>query len=248
MKRFSIFLCICLIQPSWSAVTFDAVGTVTDNVAVVTSSNTSLTVGVGSNRALIAQVCWSGTVGAPNAHWDTTATNQNMPLISSGTTTTSSQACALFGLVAPTSGNKTFNVTWTTSRECIGQIVSWTGVDQTGGNTSFKPATNAQGTTNKPIITITSAVGNMTVDAIANGTSFGMTAVSATQTYLQSGTGAIESGGSRNGGNWVTVISTANLAGSDPWIAIGTDLVASGGGAAATVYPSGRLLGVGVFE
>lgn len=239
-----IALILAFSIPSWGAVTFDAVGTSVDTAGVTTKDLTTLTVGVGSNRALIAQACWTGVPTAISFSWDATGTPQTVVLISSGSTTGNRQTCEVAGLVNPTSGAKTLRATWTGSQEIIMQGVSWTGVDQTGGITSFPNRNLAAGTSNTPSITITSAIGNATMDAIANGTSFIMNSVSATQTYLNHGATSLESGGSRAAGA-SSVTMTASLAGSDQWIAVGTDIAAVGAVAASVVCPSMGMLGIG---
>lgn len=235
MNRLILLSGLLLAPPLWGAVTFDAVGTGKDTGAsgVVTSSFTTLTVGSGSERALIAQVCWTGVpTNINNVGWDTAGTRQAMTLISSGTSASSGHTCAIYGLVAPTSGNKTWNATWTGSQECITQLVSWTSVDQTGGTTSFIRAPNGTGNSNTATVTVPSAVGNATVSAISAGAVATLNSVSATSTFLINGAGSIEGGGSRAAGSASNAMTGAYST-TDQWIAVGVNIVASAAAASA---------------
>src|SRR6266704_1130979 len=115
------------------AVAFDAkatANTVTTS-AVTTVSNANLTVGSGANRALLAVVSWLNTGSAPtslSAHWDTAGTNQLMTQIGS-TISNGDAKAALFGLLAPTSGNKNFTLTWTNVLDVDVDLIAFTGVD-----------------------------------------------------------------------------------------------------------------------
>src|SRR5882724_11057932 len=122
------------------AVAVDATST-----AFVTTTNTSytgtanITVGTSlSNGALTILVVWPSLVTVTACHWDSAGINQNMPSIGAATNTTGGVRAELFGLIAPTAGNKNVNITWTGGSDEI-QIyaVSWTGVDQNGGETRF---------------------------------------------------------------------------------------------------------------
>src|SRR5262245_30305404 len=127
------------------AVVFDANATadVTSNaVTSITSSN--LTVGSGSNRALICQILWSGTVTSPTINWDQLGTPQAMAAIT-GAGATNTVRAEVWGLVAPTSGAKQIKAAWTTSRDVVLNHLSYTGVDQTGGATSFPHGTSNTG-------------------------------------------------------------------------------------------------------
>lgn len=184
------------------AVTLDAAGTQANGVGVTTKSYTGLTVGVGANRGLVVIVAWDGDPGAISvARWDDGATNQDLTLLQTRATA-NGQVCKIYGLVAPTAGNKTLVLTWANNREMVMNAVAWTDVDQTGGATSFPNSAtaigNGGGGVNEPTISIALPASGAGVSVIVNGTAAGLTSVSATQLMLYSGTGAIEAGGSRS--------------------------------------------------
>ena len=149
------------------AVALDAVGTV-QHTALNTSVNyTNITVGAGANRALIIMIAFGSPALAPTGitlTWDSGGTNQAMTQIafSAGTNITA----GIWGLVAPTSGNKTLAVSWTNANESWVSGVCFTGVDQTGGTTSFP---NAAANTGVATLTIGSAVADMGVAITTTG-------------------------------------------------------------------------------
>jgi hypothetical protein len=151
------------------AVTVDAVGTEKFTASGTSASYTGITVGSGSNRALIALINFGHTSG-PNdpssitATWDSGGTNQAMTQLALFTPG-SSGASGIWGLVAPTSGNKTLAVSWTTANESYIAGISFTGVDQTGGTTSFPNAATGSATS----LTIPSAVGDIGVATSCSG-------------------------------------------------------------------------------
>lgn len=204
----------------------DAVATAVDTASVTTKDLTTLTVGTGTNRALVLQITWTGVPTAISVKWDPATTNQTVTQITLASTTTNSQTVALYGLVAPTSGNKTLRASWTGSQEVMMQAVSWTGVDQTGGATSFPHGTSAAGNNASPTVNITSATNNMAMSVVAAGTAQSVTAVSVTQTFLTHGIGSLEGGGSWTYGA-TTVTATGTLSGTDRWVITGTDILAA---------------------
>lgn len=218
------------------AVAFDAVGTAFNSINGASSpqDNTSLTVGAGANRGLVAQVVFVGAAPAgTTVTWDPAGTNQALTLIKTAASV-NGQTTQLYGLVAPTSGNKTLRVAWTTGTSSVMiQGVSWTGVDQTGGVTSFPHSTSATGNSSAASVAVTSAVGNAVMSCTAAGTLQVISSVSATQTFLLHGNGNYEAGGSRAAGA-ATVTVTGTYAGTDQWVIIGTDILASGGAAVDT--------------
>src|SRR5690349_11814286 len=104
------------------AVAIDATGTDALSGTSVTSFDyTGLTVGAGlSNGALIAFISASGTTSngaAPSSmsvHWDSAGTNQALTQIGTSQVVgggTGTMVSSLWGLVAPTAGNKTLHIT-----------------------------------------------------------------------------------------------------------------------------------------
>jgi hypothetical protein len=175
------------------AVAFDAKPTGTSpNFDAVFSGATSvnlgtLTVGSGSNRALVASIMFNAVVSTVALHWDTAGTNQSMTQIGTGTNSIgSTNVIYLFGLLAPTSGAKTLGATWTTSAAGYLSGISWTGVSQTSFATSFinfNHVANSCGGTTTSSITVTTTSGNATVEFGGNSGSETGTAFNQTQWY-----------------------------------------------------------------
>ncbi len=89
------------------AVVFDATAETISASGAVTVDLTTLTVGTGSNRALIALICWEGNATGVTLTWDQGGSNQAMTLITGASVSASGGAAQIFGLVNPVSGNKT---------------------------------------------------------------------------------------------------------------------------------------------
>src|SRR5258708_7607822 len=121
------------------AVVFDAQGTTNaaSGATPVTSIDfTNLTVGTGSQRALVVPVLFSANVTSLTVTWDNTGTPQPCTLIGAASDTGAQIFAKLYGLVNPTPGAKTLHLAWTTTSDVYVDAVSYTGVDQTGGATS----------------------------------------------------------------------------------------------------------------
>lgn len=214
------------------AVTFDANASPTSQTANgvngltgFTTTTSLLTVGSGSNRALIIPVNLSLVSASSVACvWDTGGTNQAMTLSSSQSFAAGGWA-GIFTLVAPTSGAKNAKVTWNnaTSDIIVGGT-SWTSVDQTGGATSFPHATNSTGTApTMPALVITSAVGNATMACVT--TAGTPSAPTQTETYLNV-TPTNESGDGTRAAGAATVTHGWSISGVSAWVAVGIDLLA----------------------
>lgn len=207
------------------AVTFDANASADVTSNAVTSITTSnLTVGSGSNRALIAQIVWSGTTTSPSANWDQLGTPQALAAIPSAAATNTGRV-ELWGLVNPTSGAKQLKVQWTTSRDVYVNQFSVTGADQTGGATSFPHGTSATATNNGPSsVTVTSATNNLVAAVHFCAGSF--TAVNNTQTFLDNVAANASGAGNRAAGaSTVTLTGTTDGA-SHAWAVAGCDIAA----------------------
>lgn len=257
MKRTLLALLVVLAlwsSPAFAQVAFDAVGATAagkSGVGVTTVDLTDLTIGAGSNRALVIQVAFIGTAGGGSAptgvtwNWDQTGTPQALTQIGTDTTTANGQIVQLWGRVNPTSGNKTLRGSWTNSQEVVVQAVSWTGADQTGGTTTFAhftSATSGAATTTPATVDITSATGNAVMAVTVGGTNVAVGAVNNTQTFLYHGSGNIEAGGNRADGA-ATVTMNCTWPGGERWVIAGVDIVAAGGAAAPK-----RLMTLGVGD
>ncbi len=210
------------------AVAFDAVGTGFDSIAGAASpqSFTTLTVGSGTNRALVAQLAWLAAAPAGlTVKWDSAGTPQSCTLIKSQAGV-NGQTVQLWGLVAPTSGNKTLQVAWSSGTvELMIQGTSWTGVDQTGGVTTFPNSTSATGNNATATVNVTSASGNATMACCVAGSLQAISSVNNTQSYLLHGHGNLESGGNRAAGA-ASVTMSGTYAGTDQWAIVATDILA----------------------
>jgi hypothetical protein len=220
------------------AVTFDAKGTTDATANGATALNfTNLTITGGlSNSALVAQLAFSlKTISNLTVTWDNGGSNQAMTQIIAANGTGSVCRAELWGLVNPISGNKTLRSAWTGSSDVCVQAVSWSNVDQTGGTTTFANATSAtgssSGTGTHNTITITSAVGNATMDSATGTPTYN--SVNQTSTYIDNTPATISAAGSRAAGAaTVTHAWNATSTPSEAWVSVGVDIVAGGAAAA----------------
>jgi hypothetical protein len=253
MRRAAAFVVLSLLLATRAraAVAIDAAAA-TDclsGAGVTSLTCATLTVGVGSNRAQVCSVIWGGTPTTPTVKWDAVATNQSMTAIT-GATVTNTSVATLYGLVAPTSGNKTTTVAWTGSLQAMVVCVAYTGVNQTGGATSFAHGVSASAATGLTAgTTITSAVGNAVVAEHFQITNT-FTAAAATKYGGSTANTGIDNNGATFDGAWnwaagasTVATETATNQNNAVWGSIGADVVAAGGAAACT--PSLGLLGVG---
>lgn len=246
MGSLARWLCAFLISVSLACsalaqVAVDATGSASKYAAgpITTTTFTNLTVGSGTNRALVAVITFDVDPGAfTAAKWGT----QNLTQIVKNTG--SDGTAILFGLVNPTSGNQTFTFTWTTSaNDTYIDAISFTGVDQTGGATSFPNSTTASpSSTATPSITITSATGNYTVSAMT----MGQNTTSNNQTLLYfNHSGSFVNSSAQYAAGAATVTHSWVLTAADIPLLVGTDVLAAGGGGGPTCPQTLALLGVG---
>lgn len=190
------------------------------NPATTTISYTGVTVTAGSNLGLLLNLHQSAGGSLWTATWDLIGVNQNIPIVNSITNVSSGSI--QFGLVNPIPGiNKTITISWTGS---VPSNHVWagtfTGMDQTGGPTSFaNPASNTNSTT----LVVTSATNDLVVTCYTP--TLNITGVNGTQLYIDN-TGS-NVGGSADyypGAASVTVGATGGWS-----TASAIDLVAAGG-------------------
>lgn len=136
-----------------------------------------ITVGSGSNRALVALLQFDVDPGTVTVTWDSGGTNQSMTLIEKLVNSGGTGCAILFGLVAPTSGEKKVLVSWAnTITDNFFSAVSFTGVNQTGGATTFYNATSAQNSNTSGLtLTVTAATTDAAVCAWAGCNASGIT-------------------------------------------------------------------------
>jgi hypothetical protein len=188
----------------------------------------SLTIGTaGFEYALVVQLNFSNTaVSGLTLTWDNGGTNQAMTLIGTANGGGTDRA-ELWGLLAPTPGNKTLHGAWTGASDYVVNSCSWTGVDQGMPATSFLNFTSATGNSTTPALVVTSAAGNIAIDNLCVGGGLG-SAPTPTQTQLYSTTAAARGGGSYGPGA-ATVNFGWTLSIARDWIEVGCDIVASPG-------------------
>jgi hypothetical protein len=180
------------------------------------TTNTGITVGAGANRILTCPVAFANNALPSNlvAHWDSTGTNQAMTLIGSvlliPNQAGNSTVAGIFALLAPTSGQKTINVTWTGSLEALIAPISFTGADQGSVTTTCKffsnTDTSSGGSTNVNVAVTGGATDGMVGIFIDNNNSENITAISDT---AYDGGAIFETFSAYNGG-WQYAVGKGN--------------------------------------
>lgn len=226
------------------AVAFDAKGSADATFTGTTVSFTNLTVGSGSNRGLIAVLIFFADPGAfSSVAWDSSGTNQAMTQIGSTQHNSTNNAyVALFGLVAPTSGNKTLKATWTNIVSGYIDAIAFTGVDQTGGATTFYNNNAATGSSAAPAVTITSASGDAAVD-VTCGVVGNLSAPTQTQVFIDNST---QPGGSSYNLGSASVSFGWTISGSTAWVDFGVAIKAVAATGTVNLGTPRLLMGVGV--
>lgn len=214
------------------AVSFDAIGTGVDSITGQSSpfTLTTLTVGTGNQRALVVQIAWLAAAPAGlTVNWDSAGTPQACTLIKSQAGV-NGQTVQLWGLLAPTSGNKTLSVAWSAgTTELMLQAAAWTGVDQTSTAVAFPNSTSATGNNATATVNVTSAINNATMACCVAGSLQAISSVNNTQTFLLHGHGNLEAGGNRAAGA-ASVTMSGTFAGTDQWAIVATDILAAAAG------------------
>lgn len=202
------------------AITVNATGTAVEN-----NSNTTLTIAAGTDTALVILAIGSGaSVGTPTCTW----AGVDCPLIGSGRNTTSSRTYALFGKVAPATGNQTSTVTAATWGDIVTCGIAFDGVDQTGGTTTFANHNSATGNSTTPSVTITTANGNYSISVMSSPV--GSWTPNNTEIFFLSGSGSVDGGGQRAADSGSSTVHSATIS-SAQWIIGGFALLAAGGAA-----------------
>lgn len=155
-------------------VTFDAVASSpASGTGVTTLDLTTMTVGSGARRVLIALLSTNGTISNLTATWDYGVSNQKMGCFGGG-------SVWMAVLASPVSGNKTLRFTWTTSRNALASAIAFSGAHQGGAFKGGNGYSSGAAASN-PSITIASAVGRKLVDVLAHNAG---TVTANTQTLL----------------------------------------------------------------
>jgi hypothetical protein len=218
------------------AVAFDAKGTADVYGASGTSLTFSnLTVGTGSNRCIVVTLVFFDISTVPSlisCTWDSGGANQIMGQIGATQTlvvspTRQTMSVALFGLVAPVSGKKTLAVSWVNSQaDAFVDAVSFTGVNQTGGTTTFYNLTAATGTSGAPSVTVVSSQIGSAVDvAVSN---FELLSPTQTVIFEDNGNGNFSSAGASYNINSASVVFGWPGAPGGQWVDYGVAIAAVG--------------------
>lgn len=150
------------------AITLNTLGTAA-NIASATSGNyTGITVAAGSNSALILTVSFDQTISGLTATWDSGGTNQAMTIVNSQKENTWSRWIYILALLAPTTGNKTLALSWTTSANARLNCVAFDGVLQTSIAAAFTNAANGNNNTSNPTMAVTTSSGDATIVGLMN--------------------------------------------------------------------------------
>lgn len=153
------------------AVTVDATAAaVTQGTGVATASSTNLTVTASATALLVWLEFAQNIPTGLTVRWDNTGTPQAMTLVASATNSGGTTYCALYGLLAPTSGAKTLNATWTGNAAFAMMSISFRGTDTSSIANAFKNANSNTGTSASATVTGTSATGNINVAGCCNTT------------------------------------------------------------------------------
>lgn len=223
-----------LVSVAWAIgschaqVVFDANASVAtyNGTSASSISNANLTVGSGANRVLVAQVAFDISAGqsVSSCAWDPSGTNQSLSFIAGATS--GADRTEIWGLVAPTSGNKTLTCNFSanvTHQEL--NVSSFIGADQTGGSTTFHNTNTATGTTAAPTITITSATGEIAIASLLASWASGNLVSSQTQLYMDN---TIFGGGAAYGAGAASVtLSWSGGTGYTLWAQAGASIKAA---------------------
>lgn len=175
-------------------VLFDAKGTASKYTSAPAGANvdfTALTVGSAQNRAMVAMACYEGNAGgaqAITATWDALGAGgppQPMTLIGDALSSNGADNVRLFGLVAPRSGN--FTLRFATTAGCSSDFyvdaISFSGVDQTGGTTTFRNFNTNEVASSSISLVVSSAAGEIVVAAVT-AKEFFITSVNNTEIFI----------------------------------------------------------------
>jgi len=229
------------------AVAFDAKSTAstTANGATSITTTANLTITAGSNMALTVQILWSVAVTSPSVTWDTGGTNQACTAVTGAAASNTAQA-QIWGLVNPTTGAKATKAQWTTSADVVINQISWSGVDQTGGATSFPNGASGTGNSNSDSVSVTGTSTSTAIVACFATKTGSYTATSNTNAFTNNTPSTMSSAGnykvpSASGANSMT--ATQDAVGL--WAAAGCEIAAAGGASAASLVGFLAMLGAG---
>lgn len=164
-----------------SSVVVDAIDTTENANNSGTSSYSGLTIGSGSNRALVAVLLFGGgNAGAASSisvTWNGVSLSQIIGPVSNGTV----GDIYIYGMVNPASGNHNLVVTWAGSSVGLWtSLISFTGANQTGGTTTFANAVSNTGSGSVPTINATNGANQVAVAGFMSAANFTTTGAGTT--------------------------------------------------------------------
>ena len=177
--------------------------------------------------------------------WDPTGANQAMTQITNAVSGsgTSNIRLLMFGLVNPASGSKTCTASWSSSTpEAHLNLAAFTGVNQANVATAFPNGVGVEAASATVSQNITSAVGNMVAACMGQAINFwstiGPTSIDADGTASSFAMASVRG----TGATTVTVTGTWGGSAGDNHVCVGCDILAAGGGTAASMgKPSGTI-------
>lgn len=133
------------------------------------ASYTGITIASGTNTVLLVVITFdtNAVIGGVSCTWDSGGTNQSMTSI---VNTAQGKDCFIFGLVAPTTGNKTLAVSWTGTVRPFIDAIAYNSANQTGGTTTFYGGVTGAGVAT---VNVSSAVGDSVISIESSGVSQG---------------------------------------------------------------------------
>ena len=192
---------------------------------------TTMTVGTGGNRLLLAFASAFTAISSLAAVWDSGGANQAMTLVNSQANVGASVTMYMFRLLNPVPGNKTLAWTWTTASNNIGFFShSWVGVNQ---GAPLYSTVFGNGSTATPTTTVNSALTGDVAVGNFQTTTHALNSVSNTPIILVPSFGAGSNYANGAGSN-ITLTGAASA--SDNWIGIGTAIAAADGGSSQSIY------------
>jgi hypothetical protein len=234
------FLCL-LLAFAWlcqaeAAVSVNAVvsnANVAFNAALQTSaSQTNLTIASGSQTALLVLLNL-GKGSAQPTGLTCTWGGTNVPLVNSAfhlDSDTQYYGNALFGLVAPTTGNQTISCGWTNGAAWYLTAIAFNGANQAGGTTTFANFNSAFADSVSPSGTASVAITSSSTDiaaAIMNAEgAASFSSVSGTQIFISTA-GNQNAASNYATGSSPTVTLTGTLSSTAGWYIAGVDVVAA---------------------
>jgi hypothetical protein len=229
------------IIPAKMAVSLNATGTVFDSTADHTNIPAStgfITIAAGANTSVFFFVC---TDINPGAFTTKTWAGATLQQVGTAVNTTGILFLTIFYLKAPTTGNQSLALTWSTSvNEVAVQSIAFNGVDQTTTTSGFQNFTFTSNSTlaanASATLSITSANGNASIGAFNNDGGWAATPItSGTQLFGSTGANFLACGAYNLDSSSPSIITAHNGTNADNYCAIGCNIVAAGGGGGGVV-------------